>query len=101
MRRGTLASWRDIELNVLAVGPVRFALTPFETFTETGRALRAADPGRVFVASCADGILGYLPIRSAYDEGGYEVTSAHKFYDSFVPAPGSAEEIVQVMRGLL
>jgi len=101
LREGILPRHVDIVLNVLAVAGLRFVLLPFETFSETARAIRSVDPGRVFVASCADGILGYLPIDSAYDEGGYEVEEAPKFYDSFPPARGSAEEVVKAIRWLL
>ena len=101
LRAGRLPVHSDVTLHALAVGAVRFAFLPFETFTETGRAIKAAAPGRVFVAACANGIFGYLPIRTACDEGGYEVDEAHRFYDGLAPAPGSAEEITAAFRALL
>jgi hypothetical protein len=101
LRAGRLAPRLDLTLAVLAVGEVRFAFVPFETFTETGRAIRSAAPGRVLVASCADGIYGYLPIASAYAEGGYEVETAHRFYDVLAPAPGAAEALADVVRGMV
>ena len=100
-RRGEMPTSREIELNVLAVGPVRVALLPFETFTETGLAVKRAAPGRTLVAGCADGLYGYLPIESAYDEGGYEVVNAHIFYDHLPHEPGSAEEIAEIMAAMV
>lgn len=97
VRRGEAPVSKDIELNVLAVGPMRVAFLPFETFTETGLAVKRAAPGRTLVASCADGLYGYLPIQSAYDEGGYEVVSAHIFYDHLPHEPGAAEEIAEIL----
>ena len=101
LENGTLRKSLDISLNVLAIGPIRFAFFPFEAFTETALALKRSAPGRVFVAGCADGIFGYLPIESAYAEGGYEVELAYKLYDGLQLQPGTAEEIAAVMRLLL
>ena len=101
MRAGELQEQADLTLHVLAVGDMRFAFAPFEVFSETGRAVKAAAPGRVLMANCGDGIHGYLPIRSAYGEGGYEVSVAPKFYDSMPPAAGSAEEIAGLLASLV
>ena len=101
LRSGRLTLRLGVTLNVLHVGELRFAFLPFETFSETARYIKAAAPGRTFVASCADGIIGYLPIESAYEEGGYEVTTAHRFYDRLLIRPGSAEEVAEVIRSLL
>jgi neutral ceramidase len=49
------------------------------------------------VVGYANGYVGYLPIRSAYAEGGYEVTPGPW---SRV-APGSAERLQEVAEKLL
>ena len=101
LRSGRLPLHLGVTLNVLHVGELRFAFLPFEIFSETARSIKAAAPGRIFVASCADGIIGYLPIESAYKEGGMEVTIAHRFYDRLLIRPGSAEEVTEIIRSLL
>lgn len=75
------------EVQAMRLGPVSWVSLPGEPFVETGFALK--DAGATFVVGYANGYLGYLPIRRAYDEGGYE-TSAGAW--SRV-APGSAEQL--------
>ncbi|OHE77174.1 MAG: hypothetical protein A2107_10845 [Verrucomicrobia bacterium GWF2_62_7] len=75
------------EVQTMRVGPVNWVSLPGEPFVETGFALKAT--GATFVVGYANGWLGYLPIRRAYDEGGYE-TQAGAW--SRV-APGSAEQL--------
>ncbi|MFA6562715.1 MAG: hypothetical protein WCV00_12465 [Verrucomicrobiia bacterium] len=75
------------EVQAMRLGPVSWVSLPGEPFVETGFALKGA--GATFVAGYANGYLGYLPIRRAYDEGGYETLAGPW---SRV-APGSAEQL--------
>ena len=68
---------------------------PGEAFVETGLALKEA--GASFVVGYANGWVGYLPIRRAYGQGGYEVDVGPW---SRV-APGSAERLEAAGRALL
>lgn len=50
---------------------------PGEIFTEIGQSIIARSPFRhTLYATYTDGTVGYVPTRSAYAEGGYEVTHA-------------------------
>jgi hypothetical protein len=50
---------------------------PGEIFVELGLALKKASPFKhTFIAELANGSIGYIPNRSAYAEGNYEVVSA-------------------------
>ena len=50
---------------------------PGEIFVELGLALKRASPFKhTFIAELANGSIGYIPNRSAYAEGQYEVVSA-------------------------
>jgi hypothetical protein len=75
------------EIQAMRIGRVRWISLPGEPFVETGLALKQA--GADFVVGYANGYLGYFPIRSAYDQGGYEVIAGAW---SRV-APGSAERL--------
>jgi len=75
------------EVQAMRLGPVSWVSLPGEPFVETGFALKVA--GATFVPGYANGYLGYLPIRRAYDEGGYETLAGPW---SRV-APGSAEQL--------
>jgi hypothetical protein len=72
---------RPIELQAIRLGDALLIGTPGETFVEIGLAIKAASPFRkTFVVGYANGVVGYIPTAKAFEEGGYEVESAHKFY---------------------
>lgn len=83
------------EVQLMGMGSVRWIGLPGEPFVETGLALKQA--GATFVVGYANGYIGYLPIRRAYDEGGYEVDLGAW---SRV-APGSAERLESIGESLL
>ena len=49
----------------------------------------------VFVVGYANAVFGYIPTRQAYAEGGYEVDTAHFFYNGFRPKIGSLEMLAE------
>lgn len=62
---------------------------PGDIFVELGLALKKASPfPHTFIAELANGSIGYIPNRSAYAEGNYEVVSARC-------AEGSGEMVVE------
>jgi len=68
---------------------VAWVSLPGEIFVELGLSIKAASPfARTHIAELANGSIGYIPNRSAYAEGNYEVVSARC-------AEGSGEMLVQ------
>ena len=62
---------------------------PGELFVELGLAIKAIPNfARIFVAGYCNDLIGYIPTRAAYPEGGYEVDTARI-------AAGSGEIIVE------
>lgn len=86
----------EVEVQVIALGTdVAFVSLPGEIFVELGLAIKAASPFRhTFIAELANGSIGYIPNRSAYAEGNYEVVSARC-------AEGSGELLVEAAVRLL
>ena len=83
----------DAELWDRYVGPV--VSLPGEIFVELGLAIKKASPFKhTFIAELANGSIGYIPNRSAYAEGNYEVVSARC-------AEGSGEMLVDAAVKLL
>ncbi len=80
----------QVEVQAMALGPLRWVAIPGEVFVETGLAIKQA--GAWFVTGNANGWIGYFPIHRAYAEGGYEVVAGPW---SRV-APGSAERLESV-----
>jgi hypothetical protein len=65
----------EIPLHGLRVGDVRLAGYPGEMFSQTAMAVREASgsPPALVCSYVDEGDRGYVPVREAYDAGGYEV----------------------------
>jgi hypothetical protein len=79
----------EVEVQVIALGnEIAWVSLPGEIFVELGLNIKAASPFKqTFIAELANGSIGYIPNRSAYAEGNYEVVSARC-------AEGSGEMLV-------
>jgi len=84
-----------LALTVACVGDVAFVGLGGEIFTEIGQAIKAASPfPRTIILTHCNGAAGYLPIRSAYPEGGYEVQSSPF-------GPGADEQVIEEAKRML
>ena len=79
----------EVEVQVIALGKdVAFVSLPGEVFVELGISIKKASPFKhTIIVELANGSIGYIPNKSAYPEGQYEVTSARC-------AAGSGEMLV-------
>ncbi len=79
----------DWQLQGIRLGPVALISIPGEPFTETGQEIAARSPfPYTLFSGYSNGGFGYMPVRSAYPEGGYEVETTPF-------APGAAELVVE------
>ncbi len=87
-----------IPLDVTAMrwGDICLVGLPGEPFVEFGFEIRQGAAASVVVAGYANGCPGYVPHRSAYDEGGYEVLDAHRaaYGQPAAFAPEAGERLV-------
>ncbi|MCD6359321.1 MAG: neutral/alkaline non-lysosomal ceramidase N-terminal domain-containing protein [Armatimonadetes bacterium] len=61
------------EIQVFRIGDVGVVLLPGEIFVEHGLEIKLRSPAeRTFVVELANGIMGYVPTREAFEGGGYE-----------------------------
>src|SRR5277367_4099577 len=75
-------------MTLVTIGGLAVVGIPGELFVELGLALKANPHfARTFVAGYCNDLIGYIPTRAAYAEGGYEVDTARI-------AAGSGETIV-------
>jgi len=84
---------RGVSLDVTAMrwGDIVIVGLPGEPFVEFALEIRRRSAPNVVVIGYANGVPGYVPHRSAYPEGGYEVTQAHIGYGApaaFAPEAG-------------
>jgi neutral ceramidase len=85
----------SMNITVAALGDIAFVGWGGEVFNEIGQAVKEKSPFRhTFVLTHCNGAAGYLPTRSSYSEGGYEVQSSHF-------APGADEALVRETLSLL
>lgn len=86
----------EVEVQVVAFSDTLAIVSlPGEIFVELGLSLKKASPFKhTFIAELANGSIGYIPNRSAYPQGLYEVFSARC-------AEGSGEKLIEVALGLL
>lgn len=64
----------SIEFHAIRLGPVALVGIPVEPFAEIGVEVKAQSPfATTFFSGYSNGVHNYMPVRSAYEEGGYEV----------------------------
>ena len=87
---------QEVEVQVIALGDdVAWVSLPGEIFVELGLEIKRRSPFPVtIIAELANGAIGYIPTRRAYEQGNYEPVSARC-------APGSGERLVEVSVRLL
>jgi hypothetical protein len=89
---------RKAEVQVLRLDEYACVGLPCELFVELGLQLKErAHPGHALVFGLANGMVGYVPTREAFERGGYETT----FLDSSCLAPEAGERLVEAGLGLI
>jgi neutral ceramidase len=73
-----------ISTSIVRIGDLQFVMFPGEMFAQTGVVLKARSSAKcAFVISYFCGkSAGYLPVRAAYQKGGYEVNSTRHSSDA-------------------
>jgi neutral ceramidase len=86
----------EVEVQVITIGrDVAFVSLPGEVFVELGISIKKASPfPYTMIVELANGSVGYIPNKSAYPEGNYEVVSARC-------AAGSGEMLVTAAAKML
>ncbi len=75
---GKLTLFQQVPVTVLSFGKVAIVGYGGEPFTEYAQNVRKANPHLFVLSAClANGSQGYLPSKSAFEEGGYEAHSTN------------------------
>jgi neutral ceramidase len=88
------------EVQALMMGEYVVVGVPAEYFVEHGlRIKQQSHPWRALVVSCANGMVGYVPTRQAFERGGYETTFAAS--SKLAPEAGDllADCAIELIRG--
>jgi neutral ceramidase len=83
-------------VQVVGMGKMALVGIPGELFSGLGRQIKDATADvHTFIVGYANEGVGYIPDRSAYERGGYEVAEAYRYYGApAAPAPEAGELIV-------
>jgi neutral ceramidase len=85
----------QLEIQAIQLGPVALLSLPVEPFAEIGAAIKTRSPfAATLVSGYSNGMVGYLPVASAYPDGGYEI-----WVTPF--APEAAGQVVEASLDLL
>ncbi|MCS7253759.1 MAG: neutral/alkaline non-lysosomal ceramidase N-terminal domain-containing protein [Armatimonadota bacterium] len=99
-RRASLK--QQFEMSALRVGNLAILGLSGEVFIEYALSIRSSSPFReTFVLGYTNGCIGYVPTASAYDEGGYEIDMAYKYYGTLMLAPDCEKLILSEAESLL
>lgn len=94
LKENSLPKHQPMNAQVLRVGDVAFAALASETFVEIGLNVKSQSPlARTVTLGYTNGCIGYLPTAKAYEEGGYEVELAFKFYGRLLMHGPESEKI--------
>ena len=90
------------EVQALRVGDMAIVGLPGEVFVEYALNIDAASPFSITAVSAyTNGNIGYVPTAKAYDEGGYEVDNAIRYYGSTMQKPESEGIILKAAADVL
>lgn len=79
----------DAEVMTIRLGDAAIVGLPGEIFCESGLAIKSRSVApHTLVAELSNDAIGYVPVREAFDQGGYEPTVGSALF-----APGSAERL--------
>jgi len=95
VKEGKAEDHRDAELFAVRFGDAVLLGVNAEVFSRFTDLVREMTGRRVYVVGYANGVMGYLPTKEAYEEGGYEVETAHLFYCAFRPRKGGLELLAE------
>ncbi len=83
------------DIVAIRLGNLIFVTAGGEFFSRYADFIRAESGIDVHIIGYANGNFGYVAPSAAYDEGGYEVDSAHFFYDTFRAKRGAFEQLAR------
>jgi len=90
----------ELPQQALRIGDLVIAASPYETFAETGLAIKAARAtGHTFTTGLANGYGGYLPPAEQHLLGGYKTWNAHSSLLAIDAEATLRRTLVELVRG--
>lgn len=90
------------EVQVVRLGELALCFLPCEPLSALGLALRDTESPRcVLPVGAANGMVGYVGLRSDYAAAGYELDIASRYYGLLPLMPGAGELLLDIARDLI
>lgn len=91
----------EVEVQVIALGDdLAFVSLPGEIFVELGLSIKKASPFKhTILAELANGAIGYIPTKAAYEQGAYEPLSARCAAGSGELIADAAVKLLEELKG--
>ena len=100
--RTSPGSTLPVEVQAIGIGDVAIVAVPCEFFTALGTTIKAQSPfAHTIIASCANGMIGYVPTPDDFERGGYAAGSAWIGYRQFPFLPHVGQVLVEDALALL
>lgn len=74
----------SLEIQIIKLGELIIAAIGGEVFCQIGLNIKQHSGAPTFIVGYANHDIGYIPTRKAFEEGGYEVTMAYRYYGNFM-----------------
>jgi neutral ceramidase len=90
------------EVQVFRLGEAALIAMSGEVFMAYSDNLRARSPfPHTLALGYSNGCVGYVPTAAAYPEGGYEVATAYRYYDTLMLDPGCERRILDATEDIM
>ena len=98
-RSSIMTDTLPIDLSVYSFGDISFTSAPYEMFAKHGMQIKEGSPyAMTFVATCANGGVGYLPTEFAFEFGCYESHSSRFTKDTGTKCAETFLEMLETMK---
>lgn len=84
LKHQTIPESIPLEIQVLKLGELIIVGIGGEVFCQIGLNIKQQSGAPTFIVGYANHDIGYIPTRKAFEEGGYEITSAYRYYGNFM-----------------
>lgn len=99
---GRIVDHLEMEIQVMRMNDAVLVAMPGEIFVDIGINIKQASPyPYTFVIEMANGAIGYLPTREAFEVGGYEPEHAAKIYGTYLLTPDTQNIIEEGVKRII
>lgn len=101
IEKAKIKKTQPVEVQIIKIGDTYFSGVPAEYFVEYQLLIKEKTyPLKSYVIGGANGMIGYVPTKEAFNRGGYETTFGPPSHMSPETGDKIAEKIIEIIKGL-